>query len=366
MPGLATLTPAESRLLTYARAMELFVLCGDQAPEAFFRLHSGLTSNERALTYFLRLTYSTSMQTIRSYARNLCRYLEFLHRQGIADFARVSPEHFSAYISHLKRQQLKPNSINTYLAAVKSFYSMMLEMGMVTGNPAAVFRRRLKTESQKTRKQTKRQLSGHLTRTLSTSDMDRLLATTAKEAPLRDAVLITFLYMTGARAAEITNLTWGDVYDTGDHGWFACFTGKGDKIREQYLPESTVGQLMAMRRVNFMVPPYHPAPGIANFPVFPVHHDLAKPLCYSAIYQIVRNWADKTGIQNQFGKVSPHWLRHTHATHLKRRGATLEQLQVGLGHSKLETTQKYVHGNNRENPAGKLFETNQGVPHDQG
>ena len=63
-------------------------------------------------------------------------------------------------------------------------------------------------------------------------------------------------------------------------------------------------------------------------------------LCRKQVYQIVQQAASRAGIE---AKVSPHWLRHSHASHSLDRGAPLSLVQQTLGHSTIATTQKYLH-----------------------
>jgi integrase/recombinase XerD len=58
------------------------------------------------------------------------------------------------------------------------------------------------------------------------------------------------------------------------------------------------------------------------------------------VLRIVRNAATKAGIK---AHVSPHWLRHCHASHALERGAALNLVQVTLGHASLSVTGKYLH-----------------------
>lgn len=41
--------------------------------------------------------------------------------------------------------------------------------------------------------------------------------------------------------------------------------------------------------------------------------------------------------------ISPHVLRHSHASISLERGANIVQIQENLGHASLTTTQRYVH-----------------------
>jgi len=103
--------------------------------------------------------------------------------------------------------------------------------------------------------------------------------------------------------------------------------GKGGKTRTILLPAALWKQLIQLR-VDASI----------NDPVFRSKN--GKPLDRIRVYRIVKAAASRAGIQ---GDVSPHWLRQAHASHSLDRGAPLHLTQRTLGHSRIGTTERYLH-----------------------
>ncbi|MCB0113995.1 MAG: tyrosine-type recombinase/integrase, partial [Caldilineaceae bacterium] len=68
----------------------------------------------------------------------------------------------------------------------------------------------------------------------------------------------------------------------------------------------------------------------------------------SQIWRIVRAAAQRAGI---VGHVSPHWFRHSHASHALERGASVALVRDTLGHSSLAVTSMYTHARPTESSA---------------
>jgi integrase/recombinase XerD len=70
-----------------------------------------------------------------------------------------------------------------------------------------------------------------------------------------------------------------------------------------------------------------------------------------AVLDIVKRAAKRAGIE---APVSPHWLRHAHASHAIDRGATLPEVQTTLGHGNIATTSGYLHARPESSSGLKL------------
>lgn len=157
----------------------------------------------------------------------------------------------------------------------------------------------------------------------------------AREKNVRDHALLLFLYATGARVSEACGLRWKDVIER-EQGAQVALWGKGEKERVVLVPASVYD---ALREVGGWRRP--------EDAVFKSRKG-GGPLSTVRVYQIVRRAAQGVGVRE---KVSPHWLRHAHASHSLDRGAPISLVQQTLGHASVATTGRYLHARPRDSSA---------------
>jgi site-specific recombinase XerD len=151
---------------------------------------------------------------------------------------------------------------------------------------------------------------------------------------LRDRTLLVFLYNTGARVQETSDLRVSDIHF--DPTPRVHLHGKGDKWRVCPLWEETVTlikRLMSERSSG----------ADPNRPVFVGAKETA--LTRFGIYKIIRRYTKHVVKQRADGRpraVSPHVWRHSTAVHLLEAGVEVNVIRAWLGHASLETTNRYA------------------------
>lgn len=169
-------------------------------------------------------------------------------------------------------------------------------------------------------------------RILSEKQIARMFA--LEENPRNHAILV-LLYRAGLRESELCNLQWRHLQERGDTGQLAIY-GKGQKTRHILLDQETWQEMTGLRRTEDTSESY----------VFKSRQSRSRSgeksqrIDESQIHRIIRAAARRAGIT---GNVSPHWLRHAHATHSIENGATITLVKETLGHKSIQTTAKYVH-----------------------
>ena len=268
-----------------------------------------------------------SSNTKSAYKNDLTQFLGFLNGRdgGPVDVSDVTPEIVLAYVDDLQHgpNAYAPSTVARKIAAVKSFFHSLLEQKMVTADPAA------RLNSPKVKK--------HIPRTISQADMERLLAAPGHSGgpkSLRDRALLEVLYGAGARISEAVQLDVDDVELEDGRGGLLRLLGKGSKERVVPLgsfAREAVSAYLVRARPTF-------ATAGAGGPALFLNQRggrLSRQSAWSAIGAA----AARAGLE---GRVSPHTLRHSFATHLLDGGADVRVVQELLGHASVTTTQVYT------------------------
>ena len=142
---------------------------------------------------------------------------------------------------------------------------------------------------------------------------------------IRDRAIFELLLSTGMRLSELCGLNRGDV-DFSEREILVF--GKGAKQRIVYFDD----------RTNLFLQTYLKSRVDDNPALFVTLHSPYNRLEKSGVGTRVRNWGNACKIDD----VHPHRFRRTMATRALRAGMPIEQIQVILGHSSIETTRIYA------------------------
>lgn len=220
-----------------------------------------------------------------------------------------------------------PTSIARRLSAVKSLLTFALKAGYTSVNVGAALR--LPKIQEKLAE-----------RIMSEALIQRLLAL---ETDPRNHAMLRVLYNGGLRVSEVISLTWLDV-QANEHGGQLRVTGKGEKERYLLISKETYEEVQALRGNSFDFAPVFMSRKSTNGgflergQVNKIVEDAAIRAGI-AVYQST----GKDGQPVQRSRVSPHWIRHAHASHAIERGAPVTLVRDTLGHASIATTNKYSH-----------------------
>jgi integrase/recombinase XerD len=279
---------------------------------------------------YLEFERGLARNTLDAYRSDLLQYGAFLAARGVGatDAERADVADFLADLAtgiaadpegNGGRAACSPATISRKTACMRSFYRHLRREELISEDPTATL-----TPPRKSRK---------LPQVLSQAEVTKLLDSAAGADPIarRDRALLELMYGCGLRASEAIGLETGDV-DL--RRGFVRPHGKGSKERivplgsqaaraiERYLRggrAELVGERVERKLfVNFR----------------------GGALTRQGLYKIIQRHAKQVGLD---GKMSPHTLRHTFATHLLSGGCDLRSVQEMLGHADVATTQLYTH-----------------------
>jgi site-specific recombinase XerD len=236
---------------------------------------------------------------------------------GIGDVAAVEANDLRRFILYLKDKTarhncrhgktLSPVSVNTYIRAVRSFWSWLEKTQAIASNPFA----RVPAP----------RYPRKVARVYSEEQLKILLRYVNSKQ--REHAIIDLLLDSGIRLSELTGLTVDD-FDL-VHGSVKVL-GKGGKERFSYFSPVT-----ALSLRDYL--------------------DKGRPQPQEDDFFFLTNTGfrlDKRGVQSSLSRLgraaglstrlSPHMLRHTYATLCLKNGNNLEYVRITLGHTNIKTT----------------------------
>ena len=260
-----------------------------------------------------------SVNTITGYSLDLKRFLTHLAVSGKGPLkaARID---VSSYIEELSRSGASQSTSARHLASIRGFYKFLLKSGRVKASPSA------NVDFPRPKRTLPALLSlGEVESLINAPTIDTLLG-------LRDRAMLEVLYATGVRVSELISLKLNNI-----NLHSGCVTTMGKGSRERVVPLGQealkwVERYIKGSRVRLLK-------GRTQGHLFLTFR--ASPMTRQNFWSMMKKYARLASIDP--GKVKPHIIRHSFATHLLERGADLRAVQEMLGHSDISTTQIYTH-----------------------
>jgi integrase/recombinase XerD len=261
--------------------------------------------------------------TIVAYRRDLSSYHQWLTDHG-ASVGSVDPSTLVDFVADRRASGAAASTVARQLAAVRTLHRYLVTEGERADDPTADL-------------EGVRVPSG-LPKPLSEAEVGALLDAVVGHEPAarRDRALLELLYATGARISEACGLSIGDIdfaarlvrlYGKGSKERIVPFgRAAGTALDDWFSPAGRVRMVPAQwRRRSDAEAVFLNARG--------------GRLTRQAAWGVVKTYGRRAGLD---GKLSPHVLRHSCATHLLDHGADLRVVQELLGHASISTTQVYT------------------------
>src|SRR5215831_11013132 len=279
-------------------------------------LHTNARTDRELLAVWIKSHADGSPHTVRAYERIGDRFLRALAAAG-GDLRRATVEDVQTALEAMRTKEdgsaVRPATVNTYVAAVKSFLGFAHRVGFTRFNAAPLIK--LKKAPR------------HIAQRILSEVEVAMLIRAAKTD--RDRLMLEVAYFGGLRVSELVSLTWAQVIRRDSGEAQLALVGKGSKERQVLIPAAIAARLFASRG---------DAPATA--PVFQSVRRPGSPLTERAVNFIVKEAAERAGINPA---ASIHWLRHAHASHAIDNGAPITLVSATLGHADLKTTSVYAH-----------------------
>ncbi len=260
--------------------------------------------------------HGRSRHTQRAYIRDVSDFLKYINK----DINSTKLMDLQNYSNYLYNKELSINSIKRILASIKSLFSFAHKIGYTkfdVGKPLRIPANR-----------------NTLAERILTEDEIHKIIDSVKNN--RNRLIIKTLYYLGIRISELVSLTWKDIQFEKDNVVLNIW-GKGDKANTLLIPDDLAEELLALISSNPI-----------DSPVFKSRKGGHLNPDY------VRRFLKDIAVKSIEKQATPHWYRHSHASHALDNGAPIHLVQKQLNHSSLVSTSRYLHSKIKDSSSNYL------------
>lgn len=264
-------------------------------------------SDDKLIELWLHNKSPATQECYRSMIKQFLQFVKKLLKEvGLSDI--------HAFLIELTKRGYKPLSIADYTTPIKSLLKFGYQLGALPINIGALVKKpKVKNELAE--------------RILLPEEVTRMILF---ETNPRNKLILKVAYAGGLRASELCRLKWRDVQSVADGAVQLTVFGKGNKTRFVKLPPQLSSELLNFKGKAKLDDPVFRSKYKKNGGHFR----------RQTLGDIVKAAAQRAGIE---GNVSPHWLRHSHASHALQLGAPIQLVRETLGHSSIKITERYLH-----------------------
>ncbi|MBO7299695.1 MAG: tyrosine recombinase XerD [Kiritimatiellae bacterium] len=303
---------------------------------------------------YLALERGLAVQTCSAYETDLEGFLSYINEHfpnkvnanGSVAVEEITADEILLYLEYIGRK-FSGSTVARKLVSIKGFFLFLVVEDIIKKNPVELI---------STRKRERR-----LPHTISEEDVERLInaaephvifeedaessdddedgediaenesSPMQRAVSVRDVAMLELFYSCGLRVSELVTLPFSALHF--DEG-FLRIRGKGSKVR--IVPLGSNAELLLKKYIDEARPLFNKRDDAVY--VFLNKHGN----CMSRVtmWRLIKKYSAMAGISPE---VSPHWLRHSFATHLLEHGAPIRVIQELLGHANIGTTQIYTH-----------------------
>ena len=229
----------------------------------------------------------------------------FINTTSLDSLQYLTNEVFNKWVTTLANNKTSPSSINTYNAVIMAMVRYYREMGLKIPLKISLINKLKEGDARR--------------KYYSINEIERAISYANPETEL----MIRIMFETGMRIAELTHLKLSDF-----NGRRIQFIGKGRKPREVYIKTHTLCELREYINNN----------NLSNGYLFATLN--GEPPTTTTIRKKLKKPFKRAGFDDFY----PHALRHSFATNLQLKGASVEEIKEMIGHESIATTERYLHG----------------------